>query len=160
VIRALRRLAARRRAERVYCAAASLASRSMGRLGRTAERTQRAAHLRDLVEHLQVMAGVYTAAFGPSPNPNEDGRDLAESARSEVVLAGWLAQTEDGRCPVGPDHPACRVLAELAVEAGPTGRAQGCLDLWAVVVPEVGGQAAELLVALTWEYRRLAGGVR
>jgi hypothetical protein len=156
----LARLAARRRARSAYFAAASGATASMKRLSRAGERANRAAALAELVEHLEVMAAVYTAAFGTDPNPNEDGRPMADSARSEVMLAGWLAAAEAGRVAVGTDHPAHRVLAELAGDAGPADRGRLCLDLYDVVYPEVGGQAAELLAALAWEYDRAASGTR
>lgn len=155
----LRRVVTRHHSRAAYFIASSGAVAAQRRLGRAADRGERAAALAELTESLEVMAAVYVAAFGPDSNPHDDGRSMAESARSEVVLAGWVAETEAGRCPVGPDHPAHRVLSELAGPAGPAERSRLCLELYDVVYPEVGGQAAELLAALAHEYR-LAGGAR
>lgn len=123
----------------------------------------RDAALAALAGHLERMAETSAAVFGPRRIPGRDGSrsmTAAASLRAEAMLAGWLAATEDHRCPVGADHPAWSVLAELTGCAGPGERAELCLDLWAVMRAEVGAQAAEMLAALAQEYRQAAGGVR
>jgi len=146
--------------------------RPLDELAVTGDPQRRAELLADCAQITLRMAEVYPTAFGLDPLPDEPGRDLADSMRYSGRLYGLLAQVEEsvarGRStlPSGtsPLVTAARpVLERMATEPALVVRASMLAELYDVVEPVVGGQAAELLACLPspgwlgWETLRERG---
>lgn len=169
-------------ARRDYFAADRRLARALNVLAGEPDPARRAAVMDGMAEDCWLRHDVYRAAFGPDPNPDEDGRDLADAAGSEALLLAWLAETErvvartgdrevgdpvtGGPCFVmsgltfGDEQAldaAGSVLDRLCGTTDPARRADLVDRLYAAVVGTVGGQAAEVLAAgVAPAYRRLA----
>lgn len=107
------------------------------------------------------MAGMHLKVFGPAPNEDEAGRDLAESMRYSALLLDLLADVElavatDGRRRDGSSwlEPfAGRWLTRMASTVPGRQRMALLRDLYDAVEPHVGGQAAELLAGIAFDGR-------
>lgn len=95
---------------------------------------------------------------GPDPNPDEDGRDVADSIRSSGLLLWHLATALDPDRAEPPDlavttrdlgRSAALVLEHIWF-GGPNSDRLGTrlADLYAATEPVIGGQAAEVLAPL------------
>lgn len=110
-------------------------------------------------------ARLHTATWGPDPIEEEDNRDMSQSLAGAAVLYRAVAATERAVATGQPRTPAsdprieqaaALLLDALATETHPGRRADLCDDLYEVVEPIVGGQAAESIAALTDIYEHLA----
>ena len=106
-------------------------------------------------------ATLHTRVYGLEPNPDEGGRPHAESLASSAVLLRALAATERALSTSQPREHATdervekaggALLDELAAEADPYNRAAITDELFDVVEPVVGGQAAESLACQAHRY--------
>jgi hypothetical protein len=86
----------RHRARDLYWDIGMDASRITAQLYTASDPADRAYLLGQLADYEQQLADLHPAAFGADPNPDENGRDLAESLGSSATLLHALAATEDG----------------------------------------------------------------
>jgi hypothetical protein len=86
----------RKRAERIYFQIDDAAAAITQQLYTTADPADRAYLLDQFADYEQQLADLHPTAFGPDPNPDEGGRDVAESLGSSATLLRALAATEDG----------------------------------------------------------------
>jgi hypothetical protein len=86
----------RKRTERLYFQISDAAAAINRELYTTADPVDRTYLLDLLADYEQQLADLHPTAFGTDPNPDEGGRDLAESLASSATLLRALAATEDG----------------------------------------------------------------
>jgi hypothetical protein len=142
--------------------------REMGRIydriSETTDGHERARLLIDAYETEGAMATMHREVFGPDPLPDEPGRDLADALASSAVLLSLLADVELVACgdltrrfttDTWLEPHAGPVLDRMAATGTAEERAGLLEDLFDAVVPQVGGQAAEVLACIP-----LAPGLR
>lgn len=144
----------RTRTQRKYFRRGSQFGKLFHQLADTADPKSRAEILLHASALAQECARLHWQAFGPDPNPDEDGRDLSTSLAYESTLLNMLAQAEATRADGitrDPDEDALGAAAAPALEqlANPANdRAAELERLYADVEPIVGGQAAEIIACL------------
>jgi hypothetical protein len=152
---AVRNWRASRRARGQYWAASRLASRALAGLERTHTPSRRAELLDNCARAETWLAGLHTTAFGPDWLEHE-GQDMAASLNYSAHLLRLLAYVER-IVATGDSEPLPEPGTELsetawpvlaAMVTAPDRRIALLEDLYAVVEPIVGGQAAEVLWCL------------
>lgn len=130
---------------------------------------QRALLLRQLADLEGAIALIHPRAFGPTPNPDEAGRDVAESIGSSALLLRALAATER---PAGEgvqdftevdshldeaDRAEAAAWRKLATVRDRYARANLIISgIYDYAVTRYGRQAAEVLVTVAKTERELA----
>jgi len=120
---------------------------------------ERAQMLRAMAGCWAAMGAAHTPAFGPDPNEDEGGRDVADSDRLSSQLLYLLADVEEcaatGRGLLGDCTHPCGLTEEAWVlarrAAGPyslASRSRLIQEFAWAVAPTVGGQAAETVFCL------------
>jgi hypothetical protein len=139
-----------------YWAARDAANIAQNRLEKESDPHRRALLLADLAEAEIGQARLHFATFGPDPLDDEDGRDLADSLAYSAHLYRLLRQVEAAVASGRPrlqdgtnlDHAASDVLDRMAATPDLQARMRLLEELCDVVLPIVGGQAAEVLPCL------------
>jgi hypothetical protein len=152
----------RKRAERLSFQIDDAAAAINRDLYTVADPADRAYLLNQLADYEQQLADLHPAAFGPDPNPDEGGRDVAESLASSATLLRALAATEDGN--VGRlnqllgtvDLVESILWRRLASTRNHGERADLIGQVAEHAAMRVGGQAAESLLCLAGTERELA----
>jgi hypothetical protein len=153
-------------------AAYGTAEKAAGRINRAlthpCDPLDRAALIQDLALYEQEMADSHLAAFGPDPNPDEGGRDLAESlassARLTRIVSDALYSTVFGEQVTDQDlaEPREGLTPEQWAAINYLEHAEGYAEradvldgpMYEAFAEEMGGQAAETLVSLAYCERR------
>ncbi len=139
-----------------YWAADDAARTAHGHLAHETNPHRRGRLLRSLAEHQIDQARLHFGAFGPDPLEDEDGRDLADSMAHSAHLYQLLREVEfavaDGRPRLRDGtalgHAAGDVLDRMAGMPDLPARMRLLEDLYDVVLPLVGGQAAETVACI------------
>lgn len=138
-------------------------------LATSADPRTRAGALEVRANTMRRMAELYPVAFGPDPNPDEDGRDLAESHALAAHLLYLLWELER---PCDRKEPDWAQLGEERFAAASAAAAPVLTrmydephrlcelldDLYEAVVDVVGGQAAETIACLGYPERTVHTG--
>lgn len=155
----------RRRVERLYYRISDDAADISKQLYTAADPTDRAGLLNRLANLEGQLAELHPHAFGADPNPDEDGRDLAESLASSATLLYALAATEDNNTVrlnvmiAGVGIVEALLWHDLAAERNHGKRAELIDQVAEHAAIRVGGQAAESLACLAATERELAAAV-
>lgn len=151
----LPRRTAQSAAERAYWAADDAAHEAHASLGRAVDPLQRARLLRALAGYELDMAHQFHAAFGVDLAPGESGHMATSLGRSAHLLmllhhVEYAVSIQRGRYADGSrlDHAAEMVLDEMAATPDLVDRMRLLERLYDVVLPLVGGQAAETVACL------------
>jgi hypothetical protein len=120
----LDRRARQREAEATYFDAGNTYSYLQRLLACEVDPAERARLLRAMAGCQYAISRAHTPAFGPDPNPDEGGRDVAESDRLSADLLYLLADVEtcvahgftyeSGAFPLGFGEAACEVTQRMA----------------------------------------------
>jgi hypothetical protein len=157
----------RQRARRTYFKTSATAGDINAALYTTYDPAARADMLDQVAAMEDRMAAIHATAWGPDPNPDENGRDVAESTASSAVLLRMLAATErtavdptEGfRCvfwSLGADGFEQDLWVKLANTRDRGMRAHLIDQLADYATDRVGGQAAEALACQMHAERELA----
>lgn len=155
----------RKRAERLYFQISDDAGDIRDRMYTAGDPADRAYLLNQLADQEEKLALLHPVAFGRDPNPDEGGRDLAESLGSSATLLRALAATEDGN--VGQlnrllgtiDITESILWRRLASTRNHGERADLIAQVAEHAAMRVGIQAAEPLACLAHTERELANAV-